>query len=166
MEHILTLFDGSKAPVSLSQPATKRQWEKLLYSLEHPFIYPVLEADYMAERERAIVFRSYSPKGSLLDAIYGNSDPQKPYLSKYQCKLKLTKFDELLGMPSSIKQQSLLSYMSVESVQTAGKQILEALLYLKKSRIPYPHLHCGNVIVQVFLFWSKYFEYDFFLLLV
>jgi len=153
-DHILTVLDTKNAPVPLTGP-NKKVWENMLYSLEHPFIFPILEADFMAERERAIVFRPYCEKGSLRDIIYGVSDPKNPYFKKYTSKVKFSKFDELLGMPNSVLKQDCQSPLSLEAIRTCGRQILEGLLFLQRSKVPYPHLHTANVIFQVFL---KYFS--------
>mmetsp|Transcript_30311 Transcript_30311/g.84713 ORF Transcript_30311/g.84713 Transcript_30311/m.84713 type:complete len:620 (+) Transcript_30311:76-1935(+) len=146
-EHVVTLFDGRPAPLSLSVTATKRTWEKLLYSLSHPCILPILEADYMVERERAVIFRPYVPGGSLRDIIYRNGDPKAEYASKYPLPVNINRYEQHVGTPASIQHEDLYSPLTTEAIRTAGRQILEGLLYLKKSRVPYPHLHTGNVMV-------------------
>ena len=44
-DHIATLISTEHAPQSLSSAQTKKNWERVLYSLDHPFLLPVLEVN-------------------------------------------------------------------------------------------------------------------------
>jgi hypothetical protein len=37
---------------------------------QHPYVCPTLDADFLAEKEMAVIFRAFQPKGSLKDLIY------------------------------------------------------------------------------------------------
>ena len=165
-DHILTLLDISNAPLPLTSTTNKKKWERILYSLEHPFIIPILEADVIVDRKRVAIFRQFNELGSLRDKIYEAWDPKSPFFKKYPPRVKFSKFDELLGMPQQVTKWKCTSPLKLTFIQTAGRQILEGLMYLKRSKLPYPHLHPGNVMMKVFLifFFLSLFFFLFFLI--
>jgi hypothetical protein len=155
-DHILTLINSKDAPVPITGN-TKKIWENLLYQLEHPFVFPILEANTMNDKDRAIIFRPSSTKGSLKDLIYNQKDPFNSAVNKYKPRILVDKFDEVLGLPQSIRKLKCLSPLSLDVIRMCGRQILEALLYFQHSRFPYPHLHPGNVIFYVCLIFFFFF---------
>lgn len=108
---------------------------------QHPFILPTLGLHFMQEKPKALVVREWAPKGSLRDLIYGEvcqyrarfgspysqQDPRDPYGRKYRSK----------GSP-----------LSKQKLATIGRQILEALCFMKTKNWPMPHLHSGNIIMR------------------
>ena len=94
-------------------------------------------------------------------------DPKNPSRKKYPLKVPFKEYDDLLGMPESIEDEKCYSDLKESFIKESCRQILEGLLYLQRSRVPYPHLHTGNVMVQVifgyfsFFFWIVLFLFSF-----
>lgn len=102
---------------------------ELLGSLQHPYIYPVLDLGifYSNQTHYASLVMPFNSRGSLKDLIY-KSQWNEPWNRKY------TKKSTCLPM---------------SQVQRLGRQILEALLFLRERGFPsHGHLHSGNVILQ------------------
>ncbi|XP_044315563.1 uncharacterized protein LOC108052565 isoform X3 [Drosophila rhopaloa] len=102
---------------------------ELLGSLHHPYIYPVLDLGFLqsSSYNYACLVTPFNSRGSLKDLIY-KAQWNEPWVRKYTRKPN--------GLP-------------VSQVQRLGRQILEALLFLKERGFPlHGHLHSGNVILQ------------------
>ncbi|XP_043862259.1 serine-rich adhesin for platelets isoform X3 [Drosophila santomea] len=102
---------------------------ELLGSLHHPYIYPVLDLGFLrnSSYNYACLVTPFNSRGSLKDLIY-KAQWNEPWTRKYTRKPN--------GLP-------------VSQVQRLGRQILEALLFLKERGFPlHGHLHSGNVILQ------------------
>nr|NP_001260212.1 slowpoke binding protein, isoform J [Drosophila melanogaster]AGB92748.1 slowpoke binding protein, isoform J [Drosophila melanogaster] len=102
---------------------------ELLGSLHHPYIYPVLDLGFLrnSSYNYACLVTPFNSRGSLKDLIY-KAQWNEPWARKYTRKPN--------GLP-------------VSQVQRLGRQILEALLFLKERGFPlHGHLHSGNVILQ------------------
>ncbi|BFF95662.1 uncharacterized protein DMAD_13018 [Drosophila madeirensis] len=102
---------------------------ELLGSLHHPYIYPVLDLGFLRSSSNgyACLVTPFNSRGSLKDLIY-KAQWNEPWVKKYTRKPN--------GLP-------------VSQVQRLGRQILEALLFLKERGFPlHGHLHSGNVILQ------------------
>ncbi|XP_023164554.2 uncharacterized protein LOC111595195 isoform X1 [Drosophila hydei] len=102
---------------------------ELLGSLHHPYIYPVLDLGFLrnSSHSYACLVTPFNSRGSLKDLIY-KAQWNEPWARKYTRKPN--------GLP-------------VSQVQRLGRQILEALLFLKERGFPlHGHLHSGNVILQ------------------
>ncbi|XP_060644950.1 slowpoke-binding protein isoform X7 [Drosophila nasuta] len=102
---------------------------ELLGSLHHPYIYPVLDLGFLrnSSHNYACLVTPFNSRGSLKDLIY-KAQWNEPWARKYTRKPN--------GLP-------------VSQVQRLGRQILEALLFLKERGFPlHGHLHSGNVILQ------------------
>ncbi|KAH8412132.1 hypothetical protein KR009_000020, partial [Drosophila setifemur] len=102
---------------------------ELLGSLHHPYIYPVLDLGFLrnSSHNYACLVTPFNSRGSLKDLIF-KAQWNEPYAKKYTRKPN--------GLP-------------VSQVQRLGRQILEALLFLKERGFPlHGHLHSGNVILQ------------------
>jgi len=80
------------------------------------------------EEEISIVAYRFSPEGSLKDLIY-DAKPAGKYARKYPQGAR--------GTP--VRESNMALW---------GKQMLEAMLYLKACGVPYTHLHTGNVILR------------------
>ncbi|XP_055295234.1 DEP domain-containing protein DDB_G0279099 isoform X2 [Sitodiplosis mosellana] len=102
---------------------------ELLGSLQHPYIYPVLDLGifYSNQIHYACLVMPFNARGSLKDLIYKSqwNDPwNRKYTKKSTC-------------------------LPLSQVQRLGRQILEALLFLRERGFPsHGHLHSGNVILQ------------------
>ncbi|KAH8249460.1 hypothetical protein KR032_009824, partial [Drosophila birchii] len=102
---------------------------ELLGSLHHPYIYPVLDLGFLrnSSHNYACLVTPFNSRGSLKDLIF-KAQWNEPWAKKYTRKPN--------GLP-------------VSQVQRLGRQILEALLFLKERGFPlHGHLHSGNVILQ------------------
>ncbi|XP_021702945.1 uncharacterized protein LOC5575842 isoform X3 [Aedes aegypti] len=102
---------------------------ELLGSLQHPYIYPVLDLGFFPtdSHHYACLVMPFNQRGSLKDLIY-KSQWNEPWSRKYTRKS---------------------TCLPLSQVQRLGRQILEALLFLKERGIPsHGHLHSGNVILQ------------------
>ncbi|XP_058125492.1 uncharacterized protein LOC131289394 [Anopheles ziemanni] len=102
---------------------------ELLGSLQHPYIYPVLDLGFFPSdsHQYASLVMPFNPRGSLKDLIY-KSQWNEPWSRKYTRKS---------------------TCLPLSQVQRLGRQILEALLFLRERGIPsHGHLHSGNVILQ------------------
>lgn len=91
---------------------------------------PVVDIDFIPERDVLVTFRRWSSKGSLKDFIHKCS-PTGLYEKKYTSVAKLP----------------------LERIALFGRQILEALSFMQARGYPYGHLHCGNVIVEEGACW-------------
>ncbi|XP_066526729.1 PX domain-containing protein kinase-like protein isoform X3 [Hoplias malabaricus] len=99
---------------------------KLLPSLAHPYICPVIFAS--TSESSALVIRTFNEKGTLRDHIC-KVKPKEPFLKKY-CNPK--------------KIQGL----ELQQIRTYGRQILEALKFLHDKGFPYGHLHASNIVIE------------------
>ncbi|KAF6213105.1 hypothetical protein GE061_010820 [Apolygus lucorum] len=131
-ERLLTLVPKSPScPVKTDQE-TRSTILELLLNLQHPYIYPVLDLEFTdtgpnGHGTYVVLVIPYNSKGSLKDLIY-KSVWQDDWADKYGEKSE--------GLPAS-------------QVQRLGRQILEALLFLKERGYPScSHLHSGNIIIQ------------------
>lgn len=130
-ERLLTLTPRSVQCVINNDSETRQSIMDLFLALQHPYIYPVLDLEFVedAARDRAynILVLPFNSKGSLKDLIY-KSCWHNDWADKYGRRSD--------GLPLS-------------QVQRLGRQILEALVFLKERGFP-PccHLHTGNIILQ------------------
>eukprot|EP00111_Clytia_hemisphaerica_P006790 TCONS_00019618-protein len=97
-----------------------------LVSLQHPFIYPVTYAS--CTEKGATIVRQFHNTGSLRDVIC-KAKPHHPRLKKY----------------GNLRIRIPLEFSNIKRI---GRQVLEALKFLKDKNWPYGHLHAGNVVVD------------------
>mmetsp|Transcript_43121 Transcript_43121/g.108905 ORF Transcript_43121/g.108905 Transcript_43121/m.108905 type:complete len:609 (+) Transcript_43121:167-1993(+) len=127
--HIWLMFlDGSRAPAPIHTPTSRKVFEHICYNIKHPFIYPLLEVDFMDDKNRVVFFQEHSKLGSVKDQIFHNAKPNSEYDHKYGRR------------PGRA--------LPTKTIQRCGRHVLEALLFLKSLNFPYPHLHTGNMIVD------------------
>uniref|UniRef100_A0A1B6DUY8 Protein kinase domain-containing protein n=1 Tax=Clastoptera arizonana TaxID=38151 RepID=A0A1B6DUY8_9HEMI len=130
-ERLLTLVPKSvNCPIQCDSE-TRNSILDLFLALQHPYIYPILDLEFREAASGSQIFvvlvLPFNNKGSLKDLIY-KSGWQDDWCDKYGQRSD--------GLPLS-------------QVQRLGRQILEALLFLKERGFPpYSHLHSGNVILQ------------------
>jgi len=101
--------------------------KRMLESMKHPFIVPVENCDYLKDRQIFVTFRTYFKEGSLKDLIH-KSKPQEKYSKKYTI---------LTG--KALNEKKIAKF---------GRQILEALIYLKSQKLPFYHLTTSNVMID------------------
>ncbi|XP_017789383.1 PREDICTED: LOW QUALITY PROTEIN: slowpoke-binding protein [Habropoda laboriosa] len=112
-------------------PLTKNVLNDLFLALQHPYVCPIFDIDFLEyENQQYVIVVQPISQGSLKDLIYGiertgwNEDWSQKYASRGK------------GLP-------------LPQVQQMGRQVLEALIFLKERGFPtVTHLHSGNVLVQ------------------
>jgi len=105
----------------------KEVFVKVLTSIKHPLIQLITKPDILFDENLAIVLSFFSPEGSLRDKIFG-CEPTNTWDKKY-----------VPSNGTAFNNRDIAKY---------GRQILDALRFLHASRIPYTHLHSGNVIIR------------------
>lgn len=128
-ERLLTLTPRSPACPIRSDSSTRGIVLDLLTNLQHPYIYPVLDLEFRESAGEVYILLviPYNAKGSLKDLIY-KSLWSEDWGEKYGQRSE--------GLPAT-------------QVQRLGRQILEALFFLKERGFPSSsHLHSGNIIIQ------------------
>lgn len=145
---------------------------ELLGSLNHPYIYPVLDLDFFHTpiHHYVCLVMPFNNRGSLKDLIYKVSNSfcfitkYINHIAYYNCVflnydklvvkfLKSTSFFFFLqsqwNEPFKRKYAKRTSGLPMSQIQRLGRQILEALLFLRDRGIPtHGHLHSGNVMIQ------------------
>ncbi|XP_048270582.1 slowpoke-binding protein isoform X3 [Bombus terrestris] len=112
-------------------PLTKNVLNDLFLALQHPYICPIFDIDFLElENQNYVIVVQPISQGSLKDLIYGieRTGWNEDWNQKYGSRGK--------GLP-------------LPQVQQMGRQVLEALTFLKERGFPTViHLHSGNVLVQ------------------
>ncbi|XP_008207787.1 slowpoke-binding protein isoform X2 [Nasonia vitripennis] len=131
-ERLLTLAPLNRNCQLSLGPSTRDVLNKLFLALQHPYVCPILDLEFVKHESQdyAVLVQPIN-QGSLKDIIYGierncwNEDWSQKYGSRGK------------GLP-------------VSQIQRMGRQVLEALVFLKERDFPAvgAHLHSGNVIVQ------------------
>ncbi|XP_065833626.1 slowpoke-binding protein-like [Oscarella lobularis] len=101
--------------------------QQLFAALKHPYLQFIRTVAFDTNQRYSVVVQPFSSKGSLRDLIYGTSP---------------------LDSDSKQNSRPLGRPLSSAAIAKYGRQVLEALLFLKsKGFPPCVHLHVGNVIV-------------------
>ncbi|KAH3820535.1 slowpoke-binding protein-like [Dreissena polymorpha] len=115
---------GMVAPFTVKWGNTIRD---MLELLQHPYIYPLFDIEFMVDQDLVVVKHLQCSRGSLKDLIY-----QCNYLDPWRTKYK-------------VKKKGL----SFSKIRTYGKQILAALIFMEEKGFPpHGHVHAGNVAVD------------------
>lgn len=126
VDAVLTMVPWSPQCVISFTKGTKKTLKELFSILQHPYLFPVMDVDFVFEHNMVMFIHPFRSGGSLKDVIYG-SRPQSSWEEKYQAKGKS---------------------LSLTQIRNYGKQILEALLYLRGKGLPAcGHVHSGNVFI-------------------
>lgn len=116
--------DKMMAPFTSSARDTIKD---MLDLLQHPYIYPIHDIDFMVDQNIVVILYPVCKRGSLKDFIY-QSRFAEPWKSKYKVKKK---------------------GLSVTQIRCFGKQILSALLYMEEKGFPpHGHVHTGNIMID------------------
>jgi len=119
---------SEESPLALHVEANKALFTGFLEGLKHPYVLPMLEVDYLSDRQQAVLFKPFSHKaGSLRDSIVKCKNPKDPFDQKYQ---------------------KAGNQISIRLIRLYGRQILEGLYFLRRRHVPFPHLHSGNIILD------------------
>lgn len=126
MDAVLTMVPWSTQCVISFTKSTKKTLKELFSLLQHPYLYPVMDVDFVFEHNLVMFIHPFRSGGSLKDVIYG-SRPRSPWEQKYRVKGKS---------------------LSLTQIRNYGRQILEALLYLRDKGLPVcGHVHSGNIFI-------------------
>ncbi|CAM1327874.1 Uncharacterised protein g9617 [Pycnogonum litorale] len=128
---ITTLSEKSPLMQLNNNGLAKKAVSELFLALQHPFIQPVLDIDFRTIKDKnyVITVYPYVKTGSLKDLIF-----------KTRCSDSFPGKSTICGKPLDPSQ-----------IKTYGRQILEAILFLRNGREFPPvgeHLHSGNIMVQ------------------
>ncbi|CAK9821723.1 Slowpoke-binding protein [Anthophora retusa] len=130
-DRLITLAPLSRNCSLSVSPLTKNVLNDLFLALQHPYVCPIFDIDFLVyENQQYVIVVQPISQGSLKDLIYGiertgwNEDWSQKYVSRGK------------GLP-------------LPQVQQMGRQVLEALIFLKERGFPtVTHLHSGNVLIQ------------------
>ncbi|CAH1783662.1 unnamed protein product [Owenia fusiformis] len=140
-DYLLTLVPRSPQMVVPFTKLTLETINGIFSSIQHPYIYPIHQVDFVEEQDLIGVVQPLNAKGSLKDLIY-QARCMDCWGEKYNCRSKC---------------------LPIEQVRLFGRQILEALMYLEdKGLRPFCHLHSGNVMVVNNICKLTGFENNFF----
>ncbi|XP_020294154.1 slowpoke-binding protein isoform X1 [Pseudomyrmex gracilis] len=130
-DRLLTLVPLSRNCPLTTCPSTKDILNNLFLALQHPYVCPVFHVDFLEYEDQIyIVLMQPINQGSLKDLIYGieRNCWNEDWSHKYAARGK---------------------GLTLPQVQRMGRQILEALMFLKERGFPIvTHLHSGNVVIQ------------------
>ncbi|XP_015122495.1 slowpoke-binding protein isoform X2 [Diachasma alloeum] len=130
-DRLLTLVPLNRnCPLTVCS-STKDVLNKLFLALQHPYVCPVFDLEFIEfEGQNYVILVQPINQGSMKDLIYGierncwNAD----WSHKYTSRGKGLTLPQILQM---------------------GRQVLEALIFLKDRGFPtVTHLHSGNVVIQ------------------
>ena len=138
-----------------------------------PRLLPTLHTDVLPDVGKAAVYRALVTGGSVRDLLHRVADPLAPHGVKYGSSL----VDEALGAggagangngsdgsdasakkgPGGLPVPALGAApvkkgpqpLPPQLIASFGRQILEGIAALRCLGLPYPHLHCGNVFLDV-----------------
>lgn len=127
-ERLLTLIPRGRTAPPVCGPESRDAIRDLFRALQHPYIHPVLDVDFynIGPRSYMMTTLPVSDRGSLKDLIYGSAWDED-WSRKYGRR----------GTGLPLPQAARL-----------GRQVLEALLFLRDRGFPPGHLHSGNVVLQ------------------
>ncbi|XP_043254473.1 slowpoke binding protein isoform X1 [Colletes latitarsis] len=130
-DRLITLAPLSKNCSLSISPLTKNILNDLFLALQHPYICPIFDIDFLEyENQNYVILVQPISQGSLKDLIYG---------------IERTGWNEDWGQKYASRGKGL----PLPQVQQMGRQVLEALIFLKERGFPtVTHLHSGNVLVQ------------------
>ncbi|KAJ8680694.1 hypothetical protein QAD02_016481 [Eretmocerus hayati] len=130
-ERLLTLVPLNRNCSLNIGPGTRDVLNKLFLTLQHPYVCPILDLEFIVhESIDYVVLVQPINQGSLKDIIYG---------------IERNCWNEEWSHKYGSRGRGLL----LPQIQRMGRQVLEALVFLKERDFPtVTHLHSGNVIVQ------------------
>ncbi|XP_014223546.1 slowpoke-binding protein isoform X1 [Trichogramma pretiosum] len=130
-DRLLTLAPINRNCSIQISPASRDVLNRLFLTLQHPYICPVLDLEFVQhDGQDYVILVQPINQGSLKDIIYGieRNCWNEDWSHKYGSRGK--------GLP-------------ITQIQRMGRQVLEALVFLKERDFPtVSHLHSGNVVVQ------------------
>ncbi|GAM29478.1 hypothetical protein SAMD00019534_126540 [Acytostelium subglobosum LB1] len=126
-DRVLSMVPISKNwPLPLYTENGRQTYRTIIKSMElHPFISTPHLVDFLPDKMVSVSIRPFYARGSLRDYIH-QAKPKSKYSEKYQQQYQLN--DKLISR--------------------FGRQILEALLFLKYHNMPYFHLNASNILMD------------------
>ncbi|XP_076232078.1 slowpoke binding protein isoform X4 [Calliopsis andreniformis] len=130
-DRLITLTPLNRNCSLTVSPGTKNILNDLFLALQHPYICPIFDIDFLEyDGQNYVIVVQPISQGSLKDLIYG---------------IERTGWNEDWGQKYGSRGKGL----PLPQVQQMGRQVLEALIFLKERGFPtVTHLHSGNVLVQ------------------
>ncbi|XP_065900886.1 probable inactive serine/threonine-protein kinase slob2 [Dysidea avara] len=126
-DHMMMTMTPQHLKCSINLSTDKKTLNQLFFSLQHPFVHPIIEVDYMTDKSVVVMISPISARGSMKDFIY-RTRPLINWSAKYNGR----------GTPLPSKQTALF-----------GRQILEAIVFLyDKGLAPLGHIQSGNVMIH------------------
>eukprot|EP01091_Cochliopodium_minus_P016380 TRINITY_DN610_c4_g1_i1.p1 TRINITY_DN610_c4_g1~~TRINITY_DN610_c4_g1_i1.p1 ORF type:complete len:537 (+),score=187.03 TRINITY_DN610_c4_g1_i1:11-1621(+) len=125
---LMSIFkQGKDNAIPLHTETCRFAFSNVLTVLNSPFIFPTIKADWLLDRERAVIFRKFKKKGSLRDIIYKANPIKQSFQLKYKER----------GNPLTEKR-----------IASWGRHILEGMNYLRLKGFPAGNIHSGNIMVE------------------
>eukprot|EP00800_Vazella_pourtalesii_P002882 TRINITY_DN12834_c0_g1_i2.p1 TRINITY_DN12834_c0_g1~~TRINITY_DN12834_c0_g1_i2.p1 ORF type:complete len:421 (-),score=74.68 TRINITY_DN12834_c0_g1_i2:823-2085(-) len=121
-DHILIMVENGP-DISLGERELNSAL-KTLCTIQHPYIYPTTFA--LPCEVGALILRELNTEGSIRDYIY-KSKPRSPFMKKYGGKGRT---------------------LPIHEIKKFGRQIIEAIIFLKERGFMMGHIHAGNVLLQ------------------
>ena len=83
---MLTAPMPPKCPLVLSSKNARSHFRNFVKEIDHPFIFRAQELAFVKEKRRILVFREFTPRGSLKDRIHRKANPKQRWAAKYGFK--------------------------------------------------------------------------------
>lgn len=123
----MTMAPKSEKLTYLFTKENRKLVKDMVLLLQHPFILPVADIDFMVDQGIIVVLYPVCSRGSLKDYIY-QSRCTDPWKLKYKTRNR---------------------GLNVTQIKCFGKQILMALLYLEEKGFPtHGHVHSANIVIE------------------
>eukprot|EP00002_Diphylleia_rotans_P035854 TRINITY_DN7860_c0_g2_i6.p1 TRINITY_DN7860_c0_g2~~TRINITY_DN7860_c0_g2_i6.p1 ORF type:complete len:394 (-),score=66.69 TRINITY_DN7860_c0_g2_i6:36-1217(-) len=116
---------GPHCQYPLSNESVRRTFCSMLECIKHTFVCPIIEMDYMSDKETVLIFRPFVEHGSLRDVLH-QANPIDPCSKKYKS-----------GTPLPANRAAIW-----------GRQILEAIEFLQSKGYPCHTIHTGNILIE------------------
>ena len=124
---VMRLPDSS--PLAPDTEPGLRHLRQFLLGLDHPFVARTHDVTPALDDSALALVRQYWPLGSLKDRLHRLANPLQPAVQKYA--------------PSECGSQ-----FPFTRVRLLGRQILEALRYLRSVGLPCASVHSGNILMR------------------
>ena len=115
-------------PVAIAHRSNSKHLKSFLLEIDHPFLVPTLEVEYMSQISKLLLFRPLFKLGSLRDLLYKVKNPVQRCSSKY-----------VVGRGVGLNERMVALY---------ARHVLEGMHYLAKLKVSCEFVRCGNVLLR------------------